>query len=128
MKIFDILYWHYYKFYTRVLPDEQPNATTIFVFSFVISVLVNGIIDYFAIKYFCIDIGKWVMIGVYCLITYGSYKFFFSSRRYLKIIKERPVLFDNKKLSSIAVYVLTFLILSWLFFGAVIGKTLLESC
>lgn len=44
----NVLYYYYYLFYTKVLPDDEPHATVIFTLSFSESLLLNGLLDIFS--------------------------------------------------------------------------------
>ena len=58
MKILDVLYYYYYLIYTKVIPDDEPNATAIFCLgaSFGFELLC---VMYFFLLFFCLEIGKY---------------------------------------------------------------------
>lgn len=124
----NVFYYHYYQFYTKVIPDDQPNATVIFVLSFVEALFLNGILHYLALKFFCADVGKWPMIGVAVMLMVLNYFYYYRSGRFKTIIEEKPMLFDSRKLSATITCGVSLLIISWMFWGAVLGKHLLEKC
>lgn len=123
-----MFYYHYYLFYTKVIPDNQPNATVIFVLSFVEALLINAIVDYVMLKYFCVGMSKWPMISVIVVMLVANYFYYYRSGRFRTIIEEKPMFFDNRKLSTIITFGVSLLIISWMFWGAVLGKHLLENC
>jgi len=59
-----ILYYYYYLFYTKILPDDQPHLTVIFCLSLMESFILNGLLNIVSILLFCYNIAKWPMIGV----------------------------------------------------------------
>jgi hypothetical protein len=128
MKMLNVFYYHYYQFYTRVIPDDQPNATVIFVLSFVEALLINAIIDYAMLKLFCVGMSKWPMISVIVIMLVVNYFYYYRSGRFTTIIEEKPMLFDSRKLSATITFGVSLLIISWMFWGAVLGKHLLENC
>lgn len=128
MKVLKVFYYHYYQFYTKVIPDNQPNATVIFVLSFVEALLVNAIIEYAMLKFFCIGMGKWPMISVIVVMLVLNYFYYYRSGRFETIIEEKPMFFDNLKLSATFTLGVSLLIISWMIWGAVLGKYILETC
>lgn len=59
-----ILYYYYYLFYTKILPDDQPHSTVIFCLSAMESFIVNGLLNIISITIFCYNIPKWPMLVV----------------------------------------------------------------
>jgi hypothetical protein len=48
--------------------------------------------------------------------------------RFKAIIEEKPVFWENERLSMLLTAGISLLIVSWMFWGAVLGKSLLETC
>jgi hypothetical protein len=128
MKPLRVFYHHYYQFYTKIIPDDQPNATVIFVLSFIEALFINGILEYLMINFFCVGISKWPMIMVMVFILLINYFFYYRSGRFKAIIEEKPVFWGNERLSMLLTAGISLLIVSWMFWGAILGKSLLETC
>lgn len=90
-----ILYYYYYLFYTKVLPEDQPHFTVIFCLSLMESFIINGLLNIVSILLFCYYIAKWPMIGVLIAILIANYKIYYLSKRMEHIIVEKPKLFNN---------------------------------
>lgn len=128
MKIFDTLYYHYYLFYSKITKDNEPYATTIFSLSASESFLVNGIIDFIAVKLFCYRIDKLWMLLIFLIILITNYLVYNRSGRARKIVGKRPLLMNNYRISvgfTILFFVLT---ASWLFWGHFYTKNILNEC
>lgn len=90
-----ILYYYYYLFYTKTLPDDQPHSTVIFCLSLMESFIINGLLNIVLILLFCYNISKWPMIGVLIAIIIANYRIYYQSKRMERIIDEKPKLFNS---------------------------------
>lgn len=90
-----ILYYYYYLFYTKVLPDDQPHSTVVFCISLMESFIINGLLNIASILLFCYNISKWPMIGVLIAIIISNYQIYYRSKRMERIIDEKPKLFNS---------------------------------
>lgn len=123
-----VLYYHYFLFYTRFLKEEQPHFTSCFALSASEGFLINGIIEISSLKYFCYPIGKWPMIVVFLIILGLNYWYYQKLGMGKEIVKKEPLYFKNHRL-SVVFSVLFFLItVSWLFWGPIYAKYLLNNC
>jgi len=123
-----ILYYYYYLFYTKVLPDDQPHATTIFTLSVSEGFLINGILQISLAHFLCISIDKWTMIGVLLLLIIANYFHFYLTRKCKEIVKLKPKLLNSNKLSMLMVVCFFLITFSFLFWGPVYVKHILEQC
>lgn len=94
--IIKILYYYFYLFYTKILPDDQPHTTVIFTlgltFSFVSNALINITLAYF----FKFALNKYEMIGVFLLIILILYFSLYKNGKGKKIVSiEKPKLYNN---------------------------------
>lgn len=122
----NVFYYYYYLFYTKVLPDNQPHSTVIFTLSFTLSLIANCIINVAFAYVLNISLRKWEMIGIFVLITFLMYLVYYRSGKGKRIVKEKPKLFNNNRV-SIALTALLFLIgILALFFQADITKSILK--
>ncbi len=123
-----VLYYYYYLFYTKILPENEPHATTIFTLSMSQSFILIGIIDLIITQAFCISIGKGRMIAISLLIMLINYFIYSKSGKNLGIINSKPKFF-NSNLLSIIITILFFVIsVSVLFWGLVYTKSVLDHC
>ena len=49
--IMKVLYYYYYLFYSKILPDDEPHATTVFTLSSSEGFLINGALDIFLTRF-----------------------------------------------------------------------------
>lgn len=96
-----ILYYYYYLFYTKVLPDDQPHSTVVFCLSLMESFIINGLLNIVSILLFCYNISKWPMIGVLIAIIIINYQIYYKSKRMERIIDEKPKLFNSNIFSVV---------------------------
>lgn len=127
--MFKIIYYHYYLFYTRVLPDNEPYATTVFTTGFCQSLPVNFILEFILIERYCFSLGKWPMIAMTGVIILVNYFAFNKSGLGKKIVEEtKPKLFGSEVLSVIFTALFCIVTISFMFWGPMYGKYLRESC
>ena len=123
-----VLYYYYYLFYTKVLPDDEPHATTIFTLSVSEGFLINGILQISFAHFFCISIDKWPMIGILILLIIANYFHFHLSGKNKEIIKLKPKVLNSNKLSILMVVCFFLITFSFLLLGAFYVKEILEHC
>lgn len=125
MKVF---YYYYFLFYSKVLKDNEPHMLTTFALSASEGFFINVILDIFLIKFFCISMDKWTMLGILAGLILANYYYFHRAGKGKEIIKTKPKFFSNHRV-SIVITVLFFVITaSSLFWGPVYTKHLLEYC
>ncbi len=96
-----ILYYYYYLFYTKILPDDQPHSTVVFCLSLMESFVINGFLNIVSILLFCYSISKWAMIGILIAIIIVNYLYYYKSRKMERIIVEKPKLFNSNNASVV---------------------------
>lgn len=126
--MFEVLYYYYYLFYTRIIPDSEPHATVIFSLSFVESLLINGIIDFIAVTWFCFKVGKWTMIAITALTILLNYWYYQRSGLNTTIVREKPRFFGSHKLTILLTLLGSLLVISWLFWGSIYSRSALSGC
>ncbi len=124
----DKLYYYYYLFYTRVVPENSPRATTIFALSASEGSFVNGLINVFAINKYCVFLDKWIMIMILLIIMALNYMYFYKSGRYKRIELQQPMFFNNHKISILVSVCFFLFTVSWIFWVPIYGKQILENC
>jgi len=93
----NVLYYYYYLFYTRVLPDDEPHATVIFTLSFSESLLVNYSIDLVGAHLFCkFLLGKWSMIIIFVMIMVVNYLIYHKTGKNKKVVENKPKFFNSR--------------------------------
>ncbi len=128
MRLLKILYFYYYQFYTRVIPDVHPHATVIFALSFTESLWVNGFVEMITLNTLCYKIDKWLMLGVLLLIIILNYIYYNKMHSAEDIINKRPKIGNSNLLSVLVVAVFTIVGVSWLFWGSFYSRSVLENC
>lgn len=124
----NVFYYYSYLFYKRVLKEEQPHFNTCFAISASEGFLINGVIKFLFIKFYCINVDKWYSIGVFCVILVLNYWNYIHKGIGRKIVKEQPRLFNNIRISKVFTIVFFVISVSWLFWGPIYHKHLLENC
>lgn len=128
MKIAKVFYYYYYLFYTKVIPDEQPNATVIFALSFIQSLWINAIIDSLALAVFCYKVSKWIMIIIAVMLIGMNYWYFHKNNDVKEIVNSKPKFFNNHRLTIIIVLAFSIIGVSWMFWGSIFAKNILQNC
>jgi len=124
----NVLYYYYYLFYTKVIPDNEPHATVIFTLSFSLGLLVNGVLKICLALLFCESYNEWPAIGITLLIMLVNYLLYFKSGKCFKIVEAKPRFFNSNE-GSILITVIFFLTsASFLFWGVEYIRDILQSC
>lgn len=126
MHLLNVLYYHFYLFYVKF--DPEPQVTTLLSFSFCQSLLINGILDFIALKFYCYQIKVWIFMLILAFIIFLNYLIFHRRGQVEQIIKSKPILLNNKALSIIITTLFFLITASWLFWGPIYGKHLLDQC
>lgn len=124
----NVLYYYYFLFYTKILPDDEPHATTIFTLSLSESFLINVIIDILISYFYCTFISKWTMIVITLFIMVINYFLFYRTGKAKNIIKLKPKIFNSNSLSIVFVILFFIITSSFLFWGPILVKQILANC
>lgn len=127
MKVAKVFYYYYYLFYTKIIPDDQPNATVIFTLSVVQSFWVSIIIDIISLSVYCYDVGMWSRLIITLLLIIFNSWFFYRNENIDEIINSKPNFFGKNKLTTIIVSIVSLIGVSWMFWGGVFAKSILEN-
>lgn len=115
MKFLNIIYYHYYLFYNKILKDMQPIFTTTFTFSFSLSLVINGCINIVLAHTNGTYLNKWSMISIFVIIFIFNYLYYYKRNKANELILLKPKL-DNSNYLSAFITILFFLIcVSFLF-------------
>lgn len=125
----DVLYYYYYLFYTRVLPDDEPHATVIFTLSFSEALLVNYTVDFIVVHLLCkYLLSKWSMIVIFLLIMGINYLIYHRTGKNKEVVERKPKFFGSNK-ASIVVTIFFFLVTtSFLFWAADYMMQVIDRC
>ena len=123
-----VFYYYYYLFYSKVLVQPDPHFVTLLVLSFIGSIPIYAIMDFVAIKLYCMSVGLRPMIAVLISSIGVNYLYFSKLGKGVEAINERPKILGSHKLTILITLLVSIICLSWLFWGAVLGKHLLEVC
>ena len=126
--IYKVFFYYYYLLYTRVVPDYTPYSTSVFVFGILLSFLINGIVNVISASFFCMWIGKYPMLGIAVLSLIISYLLCAKYGKGEKIVSEKPRFWGSHRLSIMIVLVSSLAVVSWLFWGPIYTRNLLENC
>jgi len=123
----NILYYYYYLFYTRVLPDNQPHLTVIFTLSFSLSLLINGLLSIILVYVFNYNMSEYMMIGIFSIIMAVNYLVFYRIEKGKRLVKEKPKLLKSHRLSILFTLIFFLVTISFLFFGPIYVRNILET-
>lgn len=122
----DTIYYYYYLFYKQILKDNTPNLLATLALSASEFFPVFGIIDFTIWILFHSNVNINIMFVVLLLCAFFNYLHFHKTGRAKRIIKEKPMFFNNHK-ASIFITILFFLFtVSFLFWGPILSKHLRE--
>jgi hypothetical protein len=125
----DVLYYYYYLFYTKVLPDNEPHATVVFTLSFSESLLVNFFIDFVGVHLTCGFVSsKWSMIGVFIIIGVINYLVYFRTNRREDVLTRKPKFLQSNRASIALTAIFVLFSSSLLFWGSIYLMGLIEQC
>ena len=127
MHLLNVLYYYYYLFYSKIIRDPEPKVATLLALSFSLSLLINSVIDIIALKLYCYEIKVWFQFTVLVVIVLVNYFVFLRTGKSREIIKAQPTV-ANKRLSILITLFFFLATTSWLFWGPIYGKHLLEIC
>jgi len=125
-KFFRVLYYYYYLAYTRYIPDPSPRGTTVFVLGFSVASILYSILDCI-FSYFNIPIFRENYLPSILIIIGFFYLLYFRISIHNSILKERPILFNNKKLTTLLVIGYTIFSMASIIIGMVLSKFLWEN-
>ena len=123
----NILYYYYYLFYTRVLPDNQPHLTVIFTLSFSLSLLINGLLSIILVYVSNYNMSEYMMIGIFFIIMAVNYLVFYRTEKGKRLVKEKPKLLKSHRLSILFTLIFFLVTISFLFFGPIYVRNILET-
>ena len=123
----ETIYYYYYLFYTKVIPDDEPHATVIFTLSFTESWLVYGLLQIITVHFFCRSYDKWIGIGIFLGVVIINYFFYSKAGRAKNIIVNKPQIL-NQSFSIAITGFITLVSISYLFWGSFYIRQVLEGC
>lgn len=123
----DVIYYYCYLFYKKILKEDEPHALTVWAIGFGEGFFISVIVDILLIRFFCIKIDKWLMIGVGLTFLLFNYLYFFKSGRGKRIVISKPTFFGNKKMSALLTIIFFVFLISSMFWGAICSKYLLQT-
>src|SRR5690349_13114748 len=95
----DVIYYFYVIFYKKVLRIPEPIYYGMLVLSASQSFLLNGLIDIIALKKYCYQIPVWIQFSISLLIVYFKYLTYIKRGKAIKIVKQKPTLWNSRLLS-----------------------------
>jgi hypothetical protein len=82
------VFYYYYLFYTKVLPDNQPHSTVIFTLSFSLSLLVNGLLSIISAYVANYNMSNYAMVGIFIAILVLNYFVFYRTGKGKQLAKQ----------------------------------------
>ena len=128
MHLLDVFYYYYFLFYKKIIRDFEPHFATILALSFSESLLINGVIDIVGRKWFCANMKPWMQMTILAIIILLNYLGYSRTGKARAVVQNKPSIGDSKKISFIITLLFFLTTASWLFWGPIYGKYLLETC
>ena len=123
-----VINYYYFLFYTKILPDNQPHATVIFSLSFILSLMLNGIINISLAYIFGVALNRWEMLGVLAIIILLFYLVYYKTGKGKRIVEiEKPKILNSNGLSLVFSILLFLTGMIFLFFEADFTRVILEN-
>jgi len=120
----NVLYYYYYLFYKNIWKDNDPHLSTILSLSFIISLIINGLIDFFLSSVYSIFLDTYLKMGILIIIIFLMHYYFKKEMR-KEILKVKPMIY-NHMISKIISIVFFLIGLFFLFFKADIVRNILK--
>lgn len=130
MKLLEVFYYHYFLFYKNILKDTEPHLLATLVLSFSEAMFVNYGVNVIGAHVYCkyLILGKWGMLLVVIVFNGLNYLLFHSNGRAERIVRNKPMLFDNESLSKYLTIFFFLFTASLLFWVADYGMYVVENC
>lgn len=123
-----VFYYYYYLFYSKLLVQSEPHFVTVLVLSAVEGLLVNYLLDFFIVYQFrAVPSVIWHNLFVVCVLLVANFNYYERKGNGMAIVKEKPMYFNNHRLSIAIVLVITLFIISLLFWVADYKRAVLVS-
>ena len=121
--MFKTFYYYYYLFYTKVIPDDEPHATTLYTLSFTEAMYFVVIAEVLYINYYCEIIPLWGLGLIFASVLTKNYIYFYRINDRKQIIKsdKNPL----RMFLTIAFFLIGISLLFWLPFY---GRDFLSNC
>jgi len=119
-----VLYYYYYLFYKNIWKDNDPHLAAILSLSFIISLIINGLIDLFLASVYSLFLDIYFNMGVLIIIIFFMHYYFKKEKR-KEILKNKPMIY-NHIISKIISIIFLLIGLFFLFFKADIVRNILK--
>jgi len=122
------IYFYFFLFYSKILSEDNPQITTTFAISAAQSFIITGIVNFTSIVFFCFNLNKWILLGIFGLIIFANYNYYIRHKKGIEIIRTKPRFFSNHN-ASMALTILFFLFsISFLIVFPIYEKDILNNC
>ena len=96
-----VLYYYFYLFYTKILPEQEPHATTIFALSMSQSLFLVSIINITMAYLCCKCLKTWQMVGFTLIIMIINYLTYKKKGIALQVVNDKPKFFNSNRISIV---------------------------
>jgi hypothetical protein len=129
MKVLDVLYYHYYQFYSKVLKDNEPHLLTTLAISASQSFFLNFSINIVWANLYCRTLlDKWGMIFLTIMVIALNYLIFHFTGRAKRVIINSPKLLGSNSFSRTMTLIFFLVTTSFLFWGPIYLRNVFEQC
>ena len=127
MKILLVLYYRFFLFYKDILKEEAPQFSAILTLSLCEALIIIAIVNTFCLYKYCYQLPTLLEFFFVFFMLGLNALFFFKHTNVKKVIQQKPKLI-NDTISSIFAWLFFILAMSWLFWGPIIGREILDHC
>jgi len=128
LHFFDVLFFYFYIFYSKIVKDHDPWMATILGLGFIESIIPNAILKLILLKGYCLRLDSWIYFAITIIVVIVNYLLYIKSGRLKKLIKTQPKIRNSHRLSAIVVITFFVIVASWLFWGPIYTKYLWNQC
>ncbi len=124
----NVLYYYYYLFYTKIIPDSQPHSTVIFTLGFSLGLILVGIINLLISITIGKSLNKWEMIIIDLFMMFVLYLIYYRTGKGKKIVTiHKPKILNSNVLSIIMTAVFFLTAMFGLFFVPTLVRDILNN-
>lgn len=118
----DIIFYQAYIFYARILKEQDPVFNATWGIGAVQGFVLGFLTDILAVKFYCHEIPTFYLFVISIFIVFLNYLHFMRSKRYHKILQQKPLYKKNKHLSAVITILFFALGVGSMFIGPILSK------
>jgi len=122
------LYYQIFLYNSRIIKESDPHLRSCFIMSLSEGFILNGILDFISLKYYCFRIDFRIYFGITVIIFIINAIYFLLYKKGMQIVDDKPLYFNSKRVSSICAFFFFFVSNTWVIWGGIYGRSLYSDC